>query len=197
MSGDWEKAPIESIQTMLAAVAIGMIEKDPELTERFRAELASENCPIPADEIDRGTLQALNLSLTLRGAEELKAGTGRDVVAEAGIGSFTVPVPRVEGGARVATAVLGLGGFLAEYMSKHPAAAARFQKWLDTEYPDSGGGEITAGRYRHADRMLTMMAHVTDGIAEGRVGPGGVIDDPPGKDQGTMDLSEAQEMRGL
>lgn len=196
MSEDWRKAPTEALMSEMAAMAISMISRDPELIERYKAELVEQKSPIPPDEVTEGSLRALDLALTMRAGDEV-AATGRrhplqDLRAE--LGSFTVPVPRIENGAEQAAMVMGLGGFLAEFMSGHPEAEQQFSAWLRREYPRAAQHKLTPGEYVSADNLLTMMAQVCSQIAQGNVGKDGVVTIG---DDGDLDFSEAEGLAGI
>ena len=168
MSESWRKAPAESLITMLAAVAVSLVKDDPELIERFRDRLRRENCPIPADEVTEGSLSALNIALTLRGADELRPGMAGELMAEQGIEALHVPIPQIEDGAARSAVALGLGGFAVEFLHKHPDLFAQFVNWLNGTYPSSKGKEITADDMELADQLLTLMSAVANKVADQR-----------------------------
>lgn len=162
----------EALLSLMAAAAIGMIRNDPELTGRFKTELAGQECPVPADVITPEMLEAMDLALTLRAGNEMQEDRSE-------LFSVSFPIPQIEDGAAKSSTALGLGGFLAEYMGKHSDAAHQFQNWLNGTYPGAANRPVSQDEYEGTDQLLTLMSGVARKLADSK--------------EGDLDLSEAQE----
>jgi hypothetical protein len=110
-------------------------------------------------------LRALDLALTMRADKDIKAGglplEDGDVVAQ-----LHIPIPKIEDGAARSAAALGLGGFSAEFLRKHPDLFAQFTNWLNGTYPSSRGQDVTTDDMELADQLLTLMSAVIDKVAD-------------------------------
>jgi hypothetical protein len=161
----------EALTTVIASIAVGMIAKDPELTEALRKAAAEEEVPFEAGDINQTLLEMTSMDLLEAGQRlvsdrhEHREDTYHGLRAGA-----VIPVPHVEGAARESAAVLSLASYVTEFVHSVPGRLDAFNSWMKATHPDSiqDGQDLPHDQIVHADKVLTIMSKVAEQVAQTR-----------------------------
>lgn len=165
----------EALTLVLASVAMGMIATDPELLRQLRDAAAKADVPFPADDINGTLLGMAAMDLLAIGREKVSDQDDEDSHAghvHALLGMRTgmvIPMPQIEGAAQESASALSIASYATEFVHSVPGRLDAFRSWMRKEHPTvADGQEISREQVEAADRVITLMAKVTEQIADDR-----------------------------
>jgi hypothetical protein len=155
----------EALTMALTALAIKMVQEDPELIERLRQYAAKTDAPFEAADIN-GTLLELAYTDVLANAKSLIDGE-RHSHAHAMAG-MVLPIPNGGRAAADSAEALAAASFAVEFIHSVPGRIDAFNSWMQAEHPNAVEGEepMTTAELEAADQMLTFMARAAEKIAQ-------------------------------